>query len=159
MDDKFIELTDGKAIMIALDPYTSLNGSTVVIPKSHTWGPHAVQPPKREDAISVEMPSGSIVYFLSTLWHGGGANKTSSDRRALTVQYCQPWIRQIENYSIAVGWDKVLGGKIDERIVDMLGYRLHPPFIGYVDGMSPKRGARIQLQRMLEDAKKGPSKL
>jgi hypothetical protein len=36
--------------------------------------------------------------------------------------------------------------EIDERIINMIGYRIHAPFIGYVDGLSPRRGA----QRMVE---------
>ncbi|KAF3356198.1 hypothetical protein VDGD_07769 [Verticillium dahliae] len=133
----------GSAIMIALDPYTSTNGATVVVPKSHTWGADRI--PSRAEAVPVVMPKGSIVYFIGTLWHGGGCNTSDSDRRALTVQYCQPWIRTIENQFLAVDFEKL--SDIPKRIVDMLGYQVAAPFIGHVDGMSPRKAAERHLQR------------
>ncbi|CRK09354.1 hypothetical protein BN1723_009052 [Verticillium longisporum] len=116
----------GSAIMIALDPYTSTNGATVVVPKSHTWGADRI--PSRAEAVPVVMPKGSIVYFIGTLWHGGGCNTSDSDRRALTVQYCQPWIRTIEISSSPLtlrsfltfprGLSTCLGTKLQRRSSD-----------------------------------------
>ncbi|KAG8410710.1 hypothetical protein J3458_016810 [Metarhizium acridum] len=80
--------------MVALDDYTPTNGATVIIPSSHTLGPSAPSP---SEAVPVVMPAGSVVYFLGTAWHGGGKNTSDGDRLALTVQYCQPWIRPFEN--------------------------------------------------------------
>lgn len=31
-------------------------------------------------------------YFISTTWHGGGANVSRSPRLSATVQYCQPYV-------------------------------------------------------------------
>ncbi|KAH6692245.1 phytanoyl-CoA dioxygenase family protein [Plectosphaerella plurivora] len=134
----------GSAIMIALDPYTATNGATVVVPKSHTWGSDRV--PRRDEAIPVVMPRGSIVYFLGTLWHGGGRNTSTGERHALTVQYCQPWIRTIENQFLAVDFEKL--PEIPKRIVDLMGYQVGAPFIGHVDGMSPRKAAERHLQRL-----------
>lgn len=72
------------------------------------------------------------MYFIATTLHGGGANKSGKPRQSLTVQYCQPYIRQIENQLLAVDPRKVESGEIPERIVNMMGYRVHQPFIGYV---------------------------
>ncbi|EEY15366.1 phytanoyl-CoA dioxygenase family protein [Verticillium alfalfae VaMs.102] len=110
---------------------------------SHTWGADRI--PSRAEAVPVVMPKGSIVYFIGTLWHGGGRNTSNSDRRALTVQYCQPWIRTIENQFLAVDFEKL--PDIPKRIVDMLGYQVAAPFIGHVDGMSPRKAAERHLQR------------
>ncbi|KAH8897150.1 phytanoyl-CoA dioxygenase family protein [Thozetella sp. PMI_491] len=138
----------GAAIMVALDPYTETNGATVVIPKSHKWGSDRL--PDRSETIPIIMPSGSIVYFLGTLWHGGGANTSTSDRRALTVQYCQPWMRPFENQILAVGWEKL--DQIPPRLVDMLGYKVGAPFVGYVDGTSPTRAVGALLERYKNEA-------
>ncbi|KAH6668291.1 hypothetical protein B0J14DRAFT_600299 [Halenospora varia] len=142
-DDGFINVPRphppfGTAIMVALDDYTADNGSTVVIPSSHTWGSTPL--PRRSDAIPVVMPSGSLVFFLSTLWHGGGSNTSSAQRRALTVQYCQPWCRQMENQVLAVDWENL--HTIHPKIVDMLGYKILPPFIGNVDGAHPLKAIK-----------------
>lgn len=119
--------------MVALDDYTADNGSTVIVPKSHKW---ADRKPSTAEAKPVIMPAWSIVYFLGTLWHGGGRNETSSPRLALTVQYCMSWMRPLENQQLAVDWDKL--NDIPPRIVEMIGYKVGQPFIGYVDGRSPR---------------------
>jgi ectoine hydroxylase-related dioxygenase (phytanoyl-CoA dioxygenase family) len=74
-------------------------------------------------------PAGSAVYFLGTTWHGGGANGSSAPRSSATVQYCQPYIRAIENQFLAVDPRRL--PEIDGRIVQMMGYKTHRPFIGY----------------------------
>lgn len=74
-------------------------------------------------------PPGSVLYFLGTTWHGAGANRSSKPRRSLTVQYCQPYIRPIENQILAVDPRRL--EQIDRRIVEMMGYKIHRPFIGY----------------------------
>jgi ectoine hydroxylase-related dioxygenase (phytanoyl-CoA dioxygenase family) len=129
--------------MISLDPYAEDNGATVVVTKSHKWGPERV--PTREEAVPVVMPRGSIVYFLGTLWHGGGQNRSAHERRALTVQYCQPWVRPIENQTLAVDFEKL--PEIPKQIVDMLGYQVCKPFIGFADGRSPLKAAQKHLGR------------
>ena len=43
--------------------------------------------------VDVVMPAGSVVVFLGTLWHRGGANASSGCRLAITPQYCEPWAR------------------------------------------------------------------
>ncbi|KAL1857055.1 hypothetical protein Daus18300_010503 [Diaporthe australafricana] len=138
---------DGHAIMVALGPYTETNGSTVVVPGSHTWGPDRV--PQRSETVSVVMPRGSIVYFTGTLWHGGGQNKSDAARRALTVQYCQPWLRQLENPFLAVDWE--LLPQMPKQLVDILGYQVGSPFVGYVDGISPRRAVEKRLRKKQEE--------
>lgn len=128
--------------MVAIDAYTPTNGATVVVPKSHTWGSDRL--PQDSEVISTKLPSGSILYFLSTLWHGGGRNTSDGDRVALTVQYCQPWVRQVENQMLAVDFDKL--DEMPPRLVELLGYKVAAPFIGHVDGNSP----RVAVSRMLE---------
>ncbi|GKT53125.1 phytanoyl-CoA dioxygenase family protein [Colletotrichum tofieldiae] len=136
----------GTGVMIALDDFTATNGATVVIPASHTWGPDTghSQVPRREDTIPVVMPKGSAVFFLGTLWHGGGENTSAHQRRALTVQYCQPWIRPLENQVLAVEWEKLSG--MPRRLVDLLGYEVGAPFVGYADGVHPWKVVQRRLK-------------
>ncbi|KAG5742693.1 hypothetical protein H9Q70_014575 [Fusarium xylarioides] len=146
-DDGFITIPRphrpfGTAIMIALDSYTKTNGATVVVPKSHTWDSNRVPTP--EEAQPVIMEKGSVVYFLGTLWHGGGKNVSEKERRALTVQYCQPWVRPLENQILAVDWEKL--NDIPPRLVYMLGYQVGAPFVGYVDGISPRRAVERKMR-------------
>jgi ectoine hydroxylase-related dioxygenase (phytanoyl-CoA dioxygenase family) len=119
----------------ALDDFTAANGATEVIPGSHAWGD---QRPSGDDARRelVTMPAGSVVVFSGTLWHRGGANRSQGRRLCVSPQYCQPWGRQQENMMLAVGRR---AAHYSPRIRAMLGYSIHPPFMGMVDGMHPSR--------------------
>ncbi len=46
------------------------------------------------------------------------------------------WARQLENMILAVG---PKAADYSERIRAMMGYSIHPPFMGYVDGRHPLR--------------------
>ncbi|HEY9304238.1 MAG TPA: phytanoyl-CoA dioxygenase family protein, partial [Mycobacterium sp.] len=102
---------------------------------SHRWG--ARRPPPTDTAVNVEMAPGSCVFFLGTLWHGGGANRSPAARLAVTAQYCEPWLRPQEAFSLSITRDTARA--VSEDLRRMLGYSIHPPFIGQVDGMHPKR--------------------
>ncbi|KAK2802924.1 hypothetical protein FQN50_007169 [Emmonsiellopsis sp. PD_5] len=108
---------------------------------NHTWG--AEVKGRYENTIPMECPSGSAVYFIGTTWHCGGANKSNMPRKSATVQYCQPYIRPIENQILAVDPRKL--PEIPPRIVEMMGYRIHRPFIGYADGLNPRKA----VERMI----------
>jgi len=125
----------GAATIWAIDDFTAENGATVAIPGSHLWGDRMPRPEER--ARPVVMPRGSMLLFLGTLWHGGGANRTARGRLCVTAQYCAPWCRQQENFSLSVSRERVR--RSSEHLKRLLGYSIHPPFMGFVDGMHPKR--------------------
>jgi Phytanoyl-CoA dioxygenase (PhyH) len=123
------------ATIWAIDDFTADNGATMVIPGSHRWGKR--EPNPEDHAIPVVMPAGSCVFFVGTLWHGGGANNTSRERLAVTAQYCQPWLRPMEAFTLSVPRD--IARTVSDDIRRMLGYSIHPPFVGAVDGLHPLR--------------------
>lgn len=125
----------GAATVWAIDDFTEENGATRIVPGSHLWGEG--QTPQETDAIAAEMPAGSVVFYPGTFWHGGGANRSSKSRLAVTCQYCEPWLRTQENYYLGTPLKVV--AEVSEDIRRMLGYSIHPPFIGMVNGMHPKR--------------------
>jgi ectoine hydroxylase-related dioxygenase (phytanoyl-CoA dioxygenase family) len=124
------------ATMWAIDPFTDINGGTVVIPGSHQWD-SARRPTESDTRVITQMPAGSCVFYLGTLWHGGGANHTTAPRLAVTAQYCEPWLRPQEAYTLSTS--RHTARTVSEDIRRMLGYSIHPPFMGAVDGMHPKR--------------------
>lgn len=126
----------GAATVWALDAFTQRNGATVVVPGSHRW-PEARVPGAEDPRLPVVMPAGSAVFYPGTLWHGGGANRSRQPRLAVTCQYCEPWLRTQENYFLSLSKETVRS--VSEDIRRMLGYSIHPPFMGMVDGMHPKR--------------------
>ena len=124
------------ATVWAIDEFTEDNGATVLIPGSHRW-PDGRTPTDADPRRGAVMPAGSCVLVLGTLWHGGGANRSAAPRLAATAQYCQPWLRTQEAFTLSTSMDVVR--EVSEDIRRMLGYSIHPPFVGMVDGMHPRR--------------------
>ena len=124
------------ATVFAIDDFTADNGATVAVPGSHLWGEERVAGPG-DETVKAIMPAGSCILFLGNLWHGGGENRSGADRLAVTAQYCEPWVRTQENYFLSVPPHTVAA--VSENIRRMLGYSIHPPFMGMVNGMHPKR--------------------
>ena len=125
----------GVAAIWAIDDFTAENGATEVIPKSHLWGPDRT--PERKDTIPCVMPAGSAVFFLGTLVHSGGSNHSAKSRLAFTNQYCEPWLRTQENFFLEI--PKKTVRTLRPTMQSLLGYSVHPPFMGMVDSMHPKR--------------------
>jgi len=125
----------GAASIWAIDDFTEENGATVVIPKSHTWD--GQQRPEQEQEIHAIMPAGSVIFFLGTTWHGGGANQTEKPRLAVTHQYCEAFMRQQENYLLEL--DKKTVQSLSPELRALVGYSVHSPFMGMVNGTHPLR--------------------
>lgn len=124
------------ATVFAIDDFTEDNGATVAIPGSHRWGEDRF-PEAGDERVKAVMPAGSCILFLGNLWHGGGENDSGGQRMALTAQYCEPFLRTQENYFLSVSRETVAA--VSEDLRRMLGYSIHPPFMGMADGMHPKR--------------------
>ncbi|KAE8453888.1 hypothetical protein EG329_007664 [Mollisiaceae sp. DMI_Dod_QoI] len=139
----------GIGTMVSFDDFTATNGATTLIPGSHLWDDD--RKPNREEMIPAVMPAGSMVYFLNTLWHSGGANTSQKPRRSLTVQYCQPWIRPYENFTVAMGWEDL--DQVPHNLMRLMGFSTHD-FMGYVDGRSPRAGVEMRKKRLIEWALK-----
>ena len=128
--------TLGFSTIWAIESFTEENGATELIPGSHRWGME--HPDDRtHDVVSAVMPAGSVVLFDAGLWHRGGGNASKGTRLAVSAQYCQPWLRPQESQLLIVPPERARG--CSPRILSMLGYSIHPPFLGQVDGMHPLR--------------------
>ena len=146
----------GVSAFWAIDETTEENGATEIIPGSHIWpenelpgssnvtsfttrefAEQAHDPGARGDSIKVTMKPGSLMLAKGTLWHRGGANRSDKARMIITPQYCPGWTRQLENMLLAV--PPAIAATLPERARELIGYSIHPPFMGYVDGMHPAR--------------------
>jgi ectoine hydroxylase-related dioxygenase (phytanoyl-CoA dioxygenase family) len=121
-------------VMWPLDDFTIENGATRIVSGSHRWSDR--QPGPDDAVTAVEMPAGSALLYVGSLWHGGGANHTDSPRVGVVLHYAASWLRPVENHVLAVPRDVV--AQLPERLQELLGYNIGPPFIGYVDGRHPK---------------------
>jgi hypothetical protein len=125
----------GCASIWAIDDFTESNGATALIPGSHTWGEQEFG--SADQCVPAVMSAGSAIFFLGTTIHGGGANRSNKARLAVTCQYCEPYLRQQENFTLSVAKDRVR--EMSPELISMLGYSISPPFMGMVDGVHPKR--------------------
>jgi ectoine hydroxylase-related dioxygenase (phytanoyl-CoA dioxygenase family) len=90
--------------------------------------------------VQVEMRAGSVLFYTGSIWHGGGANRTHTPRLGVILEYVSSWLRAQENHVLAV--PPALMATLPERLQELLGYNIHPPFMGYVDGRHPRRVLR-----------------
>lgn len=121
--------------MWAFDDFTKANGATRLIPRSHTWTDR--RPSARDKFVYAEMPAGSVMFYPGNAWHSGGANTTSKPRLGVILEYVSSWLRAQENHVLAVPRETV--EQLPERLQELLGYNIFPPFVGYVDGRHPRR--------------------
>jgi ectoine hydroxylase-related dioxygenase (phytanoyl-CoA dioxygenase family) len=146
----------GVSAFWTVDETTAENGATEILVGSHLWTGLQIEggstpatfadkamreqnddPGARPDAVKACMPAGSLMLVKGTLWHRGGANRSGTPRMIITPQYCPGWTRQLENMALAVPPE--IAATLPERARELIGYSIHPPFMGYVDGMHPAR--------------------
>jgi ectoine hydroxylase-related dioxygenase (phytanoyl-CoA dioxygenase family) len=125
--------------MWALDDFTEANGATRIVPGSHRWVDRL--PTDGDEVVAATMPAGSVNFYLGRLYHGGGANRTDQPRLGVILEYVSSWLRPQENHLLAVPAEVVAG--LPERLQELLGYNIYPPFLGYVDGRHPRRSLPV----------------
>jgi ectoine hydroxylase-related dioxygenase (phytanoyl-CoA dioxygenase family) len=121
--------------MWALCDFTDANGATRLVPGSHRWDPE--RKPREGEVVQATMPAGSLLVYLGGLVHGGGVNTTDRTRPGLLLEYVVSWLRPQETQLLAVPAD--VARALPERLQELLGYNVYPPFLGYVDGRHPRR--------------------
>jgi ectoine hydroxylase-related dioxygenase (phytanoyl-CoA dioxygenase family) len=114
----------------ALCDFDETNGATRVVPDSHRTPDEATYTP--DDTVAAAMPRGSVVMYLGSTVHGGGANSSNHTRIGLNVDYVLGWLRQEENQYLSYSIDEVK--QFPEQIQRLLGYEVGAYALGYVDG-------------------------
>jgi ectoine hydroxylase-related dioxygenase (phytanoyl-CoA dioxygenase family) len=94
--------------MLAIDPFTSQNGGTLVVPGTHQRPGRPGQKFLDSTCVNVECPAGSMFVFDSTLWHASGRNMTDRDRLAINHMFTRSFFKQQIDYVRALGDDFVL---------------------------------------------------
>ncbi len=122
--------------MWALDDFTAENGATRLVTGSHRWDRER-QPGPDDRIVEATMPAGSVIFYTGSILHGGGANRTDTPRLGVILEYVAGWLRPQENHVIGVPPEVV--ATLPERLQELLGYNIYPPFVGYVDGRHPRR--------------------
>jgi ectoine hydroxylase-related dioxygenase (phytanoyl-CoA dioxygenase family) len=132
--------------MWALDDFTEDNGATVVVPGSHKWA--GERPMEDSPRIRATMPAGSVMFFVGSVFHGGGANNTDRHRLGVILEYCAGFVRPQENHVLGV--PKEIVRNLDPKLQELLGYNV-VGLLGNVDGRHPRK--YIDDQRAVADGR------
>ncbi|CAG9997141.1 unnamed protein product [Clonostachys byssicola] len=125
----------GVGYFVAGKKATKDNGVTRFIPGSHLWG--QTTPPDESLTFYAEIEAGDAFLFLSSCYHGGSANKTADQERLMySCFYTKGFLRQEENQYLSAPFEAIKG-KYDQPTLELLGYNLSPPFMGWVEMKHP----------------------
>jgi ectoine hydroxylase-related dioxygenase (phytanoyl-CoA dioxygenase family) len=140
-DDQLIPLTRPHIPIIcnsmwAITDFTEENGATRVVPGSHLRH-EPPNPLELYDTIPAEMSKGSVLIWVGSLWHGGGANRTQTRRVGIAMNYCAGYIRQQENQQL--GLPPSLVKTFPRRLQELVGYSVYNGLVGHIDKQHPAK--------------------
>ena len=120
------------ATMWAVTDFTEAMGATRMVLGSHRWpdDPDEVDPALSVPAV---MTKGSVLLYTGSIFHGGGANTTSTARIGMNIGYSLGWLRQEENQYLACPPE--IARTLPEGLLRLMGYQRGSYAIGYVDNM------------------------
>jgi ectoine hydroxylase-related dioxygenase (phytanoyl-CoA dioxygenase family) len=107
-------------VMFAVDPFTTDNGATLVVPGTHQRGAAPDPSFLQRRAVPATCGAGGMLVFDSTLYHAAGANVSGRDRLAVNHQFTRSYLKQQIDYVRALGEAVVLGQK--PRTQQLLGW-------------------------------------
>ena len=122
-------------MMWSLTAFTRENGATRAVLGSNHW-PDEREPGADDAVVQAVMPPGSVFIYLGSTYHGGGANRSADWRTGMLLGYSLGWLRQEENQYLAVPLE--VTAKMPEQLQRLLGYALHPPYLGHYELGDPK---------------------
>jgi ectoine hydroxylase-related dioxygenase (phytanoyl-CoA dioxygenase family) len=122
--------------MWALDDFTEENGATRLVLGSHrNYSANTYQskdnidyftPDTKENTnntVQAVMPKGSVLFYMGSTLHGGGANKSDKPRVGIINTYSLGWLRQEENQYLSV--PKRIAKQYSQRVQKLMGYQMH----------------------------------
>jgi ectoine hydroxylase-related dioxygenase (phytanoyl-CoA dioxygenase family) len=120
--------------MWAITDFTAQNGATRLVPGSHRRD-RSPNLGEAVETVAAEMQRGSVLVFDGSIWHGGGANRSTARRVGVAMNYCSGWMRQQENQQLGIPLDIARG--FPERLRKLCGFGLYRGLIGHIDKCSP----------------------
>ncbi len=115
----------------AMTDFSEGNGATRVIPGSNHFEDGLQF--KQEDTVPAEMARGSVLFYTGSVYHGGGANRSSEVRRGINITYNLSWLRQEENQYLAVPLE--IARTLPVELLRLMGYSRGAYALGYVDDL------------------------
>jgi ectoine hydroxylase-related dioxygenase (phytanoyl-CoA dioxygenase family) len=120
--------------MWAITDFTEANGATRLCPGTHR-ADHSPDLLAHYDSVPAEMPRGSVLVWVGSLWHGGGANTTGARRVGIAMNYCAGYIRQQENQQLGIPLE--VARRFPRRLQELCGYSIYNGLMGHIDKQHP----------------------
>jgi len=120
--------------MWAITDFTDENGATRLVPGTH----RALNVPElgtTYETIPAEMSKGSVLVWVGSLWHGGGANRTDQRRVGIAMNDCAGYIRQQENQQLGIPIE--VARRFPRRLQELVGYSVYNGLVGHIDKQHP----------------------
>ena len=112
-------------MLIMLDDFTLENGATWFLTNSHKNPEKPSDDEFFQKAARATGSAGTVIFFNSNLWHAAGTNNSSIERRALTLNFTKPYMKQQFDYPRAVGYDKC--ELLSNRLRQLIGFYSRVP--------------------------------
>jgi hypothetical protein len=112
-------------MLVMVDEFTLENGATWFLDASHK---SPEQPADNQFFSSASRAcglAGTVVFFNSNLWHAAGVNHSSKIRRALTLNFTFPNMKQQFDYPRAIGYEKC--ESLTDRQKQLVGFFARTP--------------------------------
>ncbi len=111
----------------AVTDFTRANGATQVAPGSTLWPDDRL--PTADEIGYAEMKAGSVLVYLGSVFHSGGANTADHDRIGLNLTYTLGWLRQEENQYLSCPPD--IARTLSPALQGLIGYAMGSYALGY----------------------------
>ncbi len=111
----------------ALTDFNEENGANRVAPGSTGWPDDREAKP--EEICQAVMPAGSILLYTGSVFHGGGENRSATDRIGVNITYSLCWLRQEENQYLSCPPE--IARNFTPELQDLLGYTIGSYALGY----------------------------
>jgi ectoine hydroxylase-related dioxygenase (phytanoyl-CoA dioxygenase family) len=92
-------------MIVTLDDFNRLNGATHFLSGSHKYRARPDEAIFSEKSDRALTSRGSIILFDANVWHASGENFLNAPRRALTLGFTRPYIKQQLDYPRFLGYD------------------------------------------------------
>ena len=110
-------------VMWMLVDFTTENGGTRIVPRSHLTGRHPDKELDKDvEPIAAAGPAGTAMVFDGRMWHGTGANVSDGPRLGVLSTFCGPQFRTQEN--LTVGTSKEVLDNAPPELLALLGFKV-----------------------------------
>lgn len=119
--------------LYCIDDFTVANGATRFVPGSCSWD--LDRWPAPHEIVQAEAKAGSVIMWVGSMMHGGGANTTDHVRRGAVISYSLGWLQPGEKSLLSIPQE--VARKLPTRAQQLIGYQVHRPTLGWVEGRDP----------------------